>query len=406
MALEQIAICGGGNAAHVMSALCPTLLPDARVHVLTVFGDEAERWNAKMQETGKFVVTSNGEDGSQTQLEARPTLVTKDPAAAIPGSQVIFLPLPAFAHEGYLKAIAPHVAPGAIIVGMPSYPGFSWLVREVISNPSVGKRALGADRAVNVKVVGTDTLPWACRLQEYGASAEILGTKRQILMCGGSEETVATVQKCFGEFPKLITGSGLTVDLAGPNPIGHGAIMYGTWHAWDGQPLSEKPLLYHGVDAFSAELMEKMSAEVLKTRDAIQEKKPGLALADVKSIQDFLKASYPVQIKDPSTLQSCLLTNTAFNGLTHPMKSTEDGRFVPDFGYRYFTEDLPIGLVPLRGIAEIVGVETPEMDKVIAWMQEKTGKEFLKDGKLNGKDIAETRAPSRFGITSLEQLVW
>jgi len=370
-------------------------MPGTRVHILTVFSDEAERWNKRMEETGKFSVTRTHEDDSKSTVEAKPTLVTKDPAAAVPGSDVIFLPLPAFAHEGYLKEIAPHVSPGAIVVGMPSYPGFLWLVRE----------ALG-DRADGVKVVGTDTLPWAARLNEYGASAEILGTKRQILMCGGDAETLEKVQACFGPLPKLMPGSGLTVDLAGPNPIGHGAIMYGRWHDWDGVALDEAPLLYHGVDTPSAQLMEAMSAEVLKARDAIAKARPDLALRDVKSIQDFLVASYPVQIQDPSTLQSCLRSNTAFNGLKHPMKKTDDGKVVPDFGYRYFTEDLPMGLIPLRGIAQLAGVETPEIDKVILWMQEKTGKEFMTDGQLNGKDIGETRAPTRFGITSMEQLIW
>lgn len=370
-------------------------MPGVKVHILTTFSDEAERWNKKMQETGKYVVTSHQEDGSSKDLEAMPALVTKDPAAAIPGSDIIFMPLPAFAHQGYLEAIAPHVPEGAIIVGMPAYPGFCWLVKSVLG-----------PKAASVKVVGTDTLPWACRLQEYGASAEILGTKRSILMCGGANEDIARVQLCFGDAPKLMTGSGLTADLAGPNPIGHGAIMYGKWHDYNGEKYDEKPLLYHGVSEVEAKLMGDMSAEILVTRDAILKKMPSLALSDVKHIKDFLITSYPVQIKDQSTLRSCMLSNTAFNGLTHPMKDTDDGKFVPDFGYRYYTEDLPIGLVPLRGIAEIIGVETPEMDKVILWMQEKVGKEYLVNGKLNGKDIGETRAPSRFGITTLEQLIW
>mmetsp|Transcript_179587 Transcript_179587/g.436962 ORF Transcript_179587/g.436962 Transcript_179587/m.436962 type:complete len:372 (-) Transcript_179587:23-1138(-) len=371
------------------------MLPGTRVHILTVFSDEAERWNKKMQETGTFTVTRTHEDDSKSTVEAKPSLVTKDPAQAVPGSEIIFLPLPAFAHEGYLKEIAPHVSPGAIVVGMPSYPGFRWLVREALGN-----------RADAVRVVGTDTLPWAARLTEYGASAEILGTKRQILMCGGDAETLEKVQACFGPLPKLTPGSGLTVDLAGPNPIGHGAIMYSTWHVWDGAPVDEVPLLYHGVDELSASIMEAMSAEVLRARDAIAKARPDLVLGDVKSIQDWLIASYPRQIQDPSTLRSCLLTNTAFSGLRHPMKKTEDGKFVPDFGYRYFTEDLPMGLVPLRGIAELVGVETPVMDKVIIWMQEKCGKEFLLGGRLVGRDVGETRAPIRFGIASMDQLIW
>ena len=51
-------------------------------------------------------------------------------------------------------------------------------------------------------------------------------------------------------------------------------------------------------------------------------------------------------------------------GMKHPMKATKDGTFVPNFSDRYLTEDLPYGIVVLKGIALVVGVETPTMDKV------------------------------------------
>ena len=59
----------------------------------------------------------------------------------------------------------------------------------------------------------------------------------------------------------------------------------------------------------------------------------------------------------------------------------------------------------LRGIAEICGVETPTMDKVLLWAQPKIEKEYLVDGKIQGKDIANSGCPQRFGITTPEQLV-
>ena len=46
------------------------------------------------------------------------------------------------------------------------------------------------------------------------------------------------------------------------------------------------------------------------------------------------------------------------------MKTNLDGTFLPNFNDRYLTEDLPYGLVVLKGIALVVGVQTPTMDKV------------------------------------------
>ena len=38
---------------------------------------------------------------------------------------------------------------------------------------------------------------------------------------------------------------------------------------------------------------------------------------------------------------------------------------MPDFTYRYMTDDILFGLVVIRGIEEIVGFEKPNIDKVL-----------------------------------------
>lgn len=87
------------------------------------------------------------------------------------------------------------------------------------------------------------------------------------------------------------------------------------------------------------------------------------------------------------------------------MKETTDGLFVPDFHHRYLTEDVPYGLVVIRGIAEIVCVETPAIDRVLLWTQEKVGKEYLVGSKLQGKDVPSTRAPQSYGLTTLDGIL-
>ena len=114
---------------------------------------------------------------------------------------------------------------------------------------------------------------------------------------------------------------------------------------------------------------------------------------------------YPHDISNKSTLYTAIQTNAAYQGLRHPVKATEDGKFVPDFTYRYMTEDVPYGLVVIRGIAEIVGVKTPNIDKVLTWCQQKMGKEYLVNSKLQGKDVSSSRAPQRYGFTTLESIL-
>ena len=87
------------------------------------------------------------------------------------------------------------------------------------------------------------------------------------------------------------------------------------------------------------------------------------------------------------------------------MRETDDHSFVPDFAHRYLTEDVPYGLVVIRGIAEIVQVDTPSIDKVLLWAQEKIGKEYLVGSKLQGKDVTSTRAPQRYGLITLNAIL-
>ena len=91
------------------------------------------------------------------------------------------------------------------------------------------------------------------------------------------------------------------------------------------------------------------------------------SLLQVVHIHLWLVRRYSHDISNKSTLYKAIMTNAAYQGIKHPVKTTEDGKFVPDFTHRYMTEDVPYGLVVIRGIAEIVGVKTPNIDKVLTW---------------------------------------
>ena len=125
----------------------------------------------------------------------------------------------------------------------------------------------------------------------------------------------------------------------------------------------------------------------------------------VVNIYYWYMRCYPEDISDKTNLYTAIQTNAAYQGLKHPVKKSDDGKYLPDFTYRYMTEDIPQGLVVIRGIAEIVGVETPNIDKVLLWSQEKMGKEYLVNSKIQGKDVEKSRAPQRYGFTTLESIL-
>ena len=78
---------------------------------------------------------------------------------------------------------------------------------------------------------------------------------------------------------------------------------------------------------------------------------------------------------------------------------------MPDFGYRYLSEDVPFGLVITRALAELVKVDTPMIDEVVRWAQSVMQKSYLVGDKVRGSDADHLPIPQHYGVSTLAQLV-
>jgi hypothetical protein len=348
------------------------------------------RWNDKVP--GMELTLDTGR-----RLVSFPNDITNDPSIAAK-ADVIILAVPSFAHGQYFEAFEPHIKPGTIVACMPARSG-----GDILFSAKMGAKA------ENLAFVGFETLPWACRFTEWGKRAVILGTKGSILAAvtppSEADRAISTLQGLLGVFP-MVTKSpnNLGISLRNPGQVIHPGVMYSRWcsEKWDGKPLAEKPLFYQGVDDFAEKVLTDLSDEVQKVCRKVEELVPGMELKDACTLHQWYLDSYAGQMTDSSTLRSCMNTNPGYRGLTHPMKTEADGTFVPDLKYRYVAEDVPTGLCFTRGLAELLGVETPTMDKVMEWAQGVLGKSFIVDGKMAGADIAQTRAPQAVGITTAD----
>lgn len=255
------------------------------------------------------------------------------------------------------------------------------------------------------------------RRQEYGKTVEVLGTKKEIdvVITEGKNATAKTVldllQTLIGRLPILKPASSfLAVTLMNINSVWHPTISFAFYRNWDGKPFDEPPLFYYGADEFTGEKLTQVSNEVLDIRTKLHEKYPDLDLSSLHHVRDWMLMSYGDDIGDKTSIYTMLITNKGYRGLTHPtypVESPEDGptKYMPNFKYRYFTEDIPMGLCVTRGIAELAGVPTPHMDDVIMWCESVMGKEYLVDGKFIGKDVASTRSPQAYGFTDLDDFL-
>jgi len=385
-----ITICGGGNAAHTLAGLLASQ-KGLSVRVYVPFGDEAERWQEGVQRAGGITVyTPAGEKSGSPQL------ISRHARQAVAGAQVVILALPAFAHESTLRAIAPYLESDAWVGALPARGGFDLAARS----------ALGA-HAAHLSLFGLQTLPWACRIQQYGSQAVVLGAKEQVDIAAWPSAQApviaAQLETLLGVRLNPIA-SFLSLTLADTGQIIHPGMMYGLFHAWDGQPYPAKVLFYQSVDSAIAETLQRMSTEVQALRSELAKRYPELDLSAVRPLREWMLRSYSSSIVDGSSLQSLFATNRSYAGLQAPMRQVEGG-FIPDFQARYLAEDVPFNLLVTRGIAELAGVSMPVIDGVLTWAQARLGKEYLVAGSLRGADLKASRAPQRYAISNLNELM-
>lgn len=393
----KILICGGGNGAHCFTALA-SACPNVEVNVLTVYEDEAKTWTTALK-SDELTVSISKPDGSVTETRSKPSLVTNDIKVAVAGVQIIFIVVPSYVHHIYLSLLALHIQPNTLIVGLPGHAGFELQCLDMLGSKSS-----------NHAIVGFESLPWACRIIEYGKRVQLLGYKDILhasflvgTNCNLQFPAIETIQSILGSKPRIKVVSNVFAITLMTGSIIHPPIMYGKWKNWDKTPLPVKPLFYQGVDEEQASIASKLSDEVVKTAKQIQDACPDLDMSQVVHLSDWFKSHYHDEIGDNSSLMTSMRTNSAYEGLVHPMKAVEN-RYVPDFEYRYTTEDVPFGLVVMKGLAVIAGVATPTMDKIIQWAQNIMGKEFIIGTDLVGKDVKFSRAPQSFGLNTLEQV--
>ena len=389
----QITICGGGNAAHTLAGLL-SARPEVQVNIFAPLDEEARRWQKGIAAGGGIEVHFQG-----SLKIGQPHGVNADPAQVVPGSDLVLLALPAFAHETILKNVLPYLSQGAWIGALPARGGFDWCISDLLAS--------GTQLSNGYTVFGLQTLPWACRVEEFGRIVRVMGVKDQVDVAVNppqqAGEVLAALQALLG-IPLLPADNFLVLTLSNTGQIIHPGLMFALFHEWDGELYERAPLFYKGAGPAAIDLLLQLSDEIQALRRTLEANLPGVDFSSIRPIDEWMRRAYASEIAEASSLQSCLVTNRSYAGLTAPMRRVGGG-LVPDFTTRYLAEDIPYGLVVTRGIAELVGTATPVMDKVITWAQARLEREYLVAGKLQGRDLQATRAPQRYGITKINELV-
>ncbi|CAG9466514.1 unnamed protein product [Pedinophyceae sp. YPF-701] len=413
-----ITVAGGGNAAHVVLALLGSN-PNFTVQLWDTLSHEVEAFRAALAANGGMVAVEHP-DGKPDTL-GRVAKVSSDPADLLPATDLLLLSVPAPFHGLYLERAVPHLHEDMHVGCMVAEGGFDWQALSYVSSVPMLHGA-------RLSIFAMETLPWACKIVEYGRKARISGVKEDVDISvfprAAGREVAQMINDLIGTqrqvttkkgtaltehaYPQLNATTFIESTLMNINSVWHPCITYARFgpHAWDQKtPFAEPPLFYEGVGDIAGNVLTGVSNEVMAVRRALEQAAPHLDLHNVHHVREWVLRAYKNDIADKSTLATSIATNRAYVGYRHPMREVAPGQLLPDERARYMSEDVPFGLAVTKGIAEIVAVETPCMDRVIAWCQGRMGKEYVVGGHLRGKDVLETRAPQRFGITSLAALL-
>ncbi len=368
----RIAICGGGNVAHVLAGL----LSQRKGLEIRLLTRKPDHWSESIRVLDDWDRSTTG----------RPHLVSNLAGEVIPGTDLVILALPAYARSAVLKTIAPHLSGKVLVGSFPGGGGFDWSAQKCLQGASASVAIFGAQR-----------VPYISRIIHYGR--EVFGSikKEGIAIAAipqGRSNEIATILEDVLQMPVSHLNNFLEITLATSNPILHPARMYSLFHQYEtGRFWQSRILFYESWDDAASEMLTTMDREVHDILARIP--------LDLSYILPLLEH---YGVRDVQELTRKISGIKSFQGIPTPMLETQNG-FIPNFQSRYFSEDIPYGLLIIKGVAVITDTPTPAIDKVLAWAQEAMHKEYIVDGKLVGKDILATPIPQNSGVFTTADLV-
>lgn len=350
-----VTLLGGGNGAHAAAADLAKRGFEVRMY-------EEARFAANMEKV--FATKEIEYSGVIGEGTAKISMATSDLAQAVKGAHIVIVSVPAFAHKHYAQILPPHLEDGQTVLV------FAGVFGSLVFWNELKKSGSNKD----VVFAETYTLPYATRLAGPGKSVILTLTNPVLTGVMPAKRTDETMEKLKPLYPVVPAKSVLDSGFYTLNPVIHvpGCILNaGRIERMQGEFWFYKEGITPGV----GRVTEQLDAE----RIAIVEK---LGYTAENVIENLTAAG-----GKGSSVYEIVSTNQQWGQIKGP-----DG-----YRNRYFTEDIPFGLVGWAHIAHAIGVATPVMDSLITlsnglmeadcWA---TGRQ-LDDMGLQGKTLAQIR---------------
>lgn len=350
----NICICGGGSQGHISAGVIGSN-SNYNVNILT---RKPDLWAHDFK-----TVDLDGKE-----YLAKLDVITNNPAEIIPKVDIVLICLPGYAICEELQKIKPYIKENTIIGSVFGGSGFFLDVQKVI-----GK---------DVKAFALQRVPYTGRPLEYGHSARLKGYKPYLKVASiniADQDAIVRLLQDWYTTPVYKLSHYLEATLSNSNPLLHPCRLYVLFKDWTPNTVYKNiPFLYgDDWDDESSALWVACDDELSNIISHLPVNKQ-----EVPTVLEYYGCENVKQ------LTAKMRSIVPFKGVQPHMIEVEGG-YKLDNHHRYFIEDIPYGLVLIKSFAELIHVDTPNIDKVIYWAQNLMGKEYLVNGKLVGEDINE-----------------
>lgn len=331
------------------------------------------------------VLTCNDWEGEKS-FDVALDVISDDPSLTVAGADIIFVALPHLAIEQTFAQIAPHVKDGACICVLPGGGGCEFVFEKYF-----GSRAI---------LAGFQRVPFTAKLQEYGREANLKSWKPfsvvGTLRAADLDRACALVEECGLKTRRA--ANYLAVALTPTNPVLHTSRTYELFGGHDADyEFPERMKFYVGWTDGASRTLFAVDGELHRLIDAI----PELDLTAIRPLAEHYES--PTVEAMTAKINSIKTFQSVYAPVVESPRTP--GTYVADLTSRMFTEDFPWGLAVMRGYCGIFGIDAPKMDEVLGWYAGYRGFEYYVDGKFEGRDLASTGIPQRFGIATRDDVL-
>ncbi|MFD1040584.1 NAD/NADP octopine/nopaline dehydrogenase family protein [Virgibacillus byunsanensis] len=328
----RYAVIGGGNTGQAIASYLS--LNEKKVKLYTRDSYKAKR----ISEEG---LKLKGVYSANIKLKAYSSL-----SEVIADSEIIIIATTSSGHKPIINQIKPFLEKNQTIVFFPGYWG-AVECHEILGHEIENK---------NITIAETSAMPFISKADNNG-SVYINRIKNNVLISTLPTSTSLSISTSFlDDFPQLVQAKNIfETSLNNTNVVVHTPISLFNASRIDA---SEEFQFYAiGASPLAVRYIENLDNERRTIADLFQIKTENI----LTILNNFYRTNY-------SNLYDAL------PGLF------PDAAAPTTFDHRYFTEDIPFGLVPISEIGKKAGIETPFTDSIINTASLFLNKNYRKDG--------------------------